>query len=116
MKRFKNILIVTKGSKGDRQSLRRAIDLAKRNNASLGLLEVFEVSESDISRVSSKLKGQDFGELLVEDRKAGIDELLNETEFCLSRLEVVFGVPFIKIIQHVQRYSFDLGACPRIRV
>jgi nucleotide-binding universal stress UspA family protein len=108
MKRFKNILIVTKGSKGDRQSLRRAIDLAKRNNASLSLLEVIEVSENDISRLSSKLKGQDFRELLVEDRKAGIDELLDETEFCLSRLDVLFGVAFIKVIQHVHRYSFDL--------
>ncbi|MBN2317839.1 MAG: universal stress protein [Acidobacteria bacterium] len=108
MKRFKNILIVTKGSKDDRQSLRRAVDLSKRNNAKLSLVEVIEVSDSEISRISSKLKGRDLSGLLVQDRKAGIDALLKETDFSLSRLDVVFGVPFIKIIQHVHRYDFDL--------
>lgn len=108
MKRFKNILIVTNGSKSDRQSLRRAVDLAKRNDAKLSLLEVIEVSESEISRIGSKLKGRDLSGLFIEDRKAGIDALLKETDCSLSRLDVVFGVPFIQVIRHVHRYSFDL--------
>ena len=108
MKRFKNILIVTKGSKSDRQSLRRAVDLAIRNDAKLSLMEVIEVSDGEVSRLNTKLKGRDLSGLLVEDRKAGIDALLKETDFSLSRLDVVFGVPFIKIIQHVHRYDFDL--------
>ncbi len=108
MQRFKNILIVTNGKKSDRKSLKRAVDLAKRNNADLSLLEVLDVSDREISRLNSKLIGRDVGKLLVEDRIAGIDALLIETDFSLKRLDVVSGVPFIKIIQHVHRYSFDL--------
>ncbi len=108
MKRFKNILIAANGSKGDRRSLRRAIDLAKRNNARLSLIEVIDLPERDISRISAKLKGQNLSGLFIEDRKTGIEALLKEYDFSLSRLDVVFGVPFIKIIQHVHRYSFDL--------
>jgi universal stress protein E len=108
MQRFKNILIVTNGSKNDRKSLRRAVDLAKRNDAALSLIEVIEFPESEISRLSSRLKGRNLGRLLIEDRRASIDALLKETDFRFSRLDVVFGTPFIVIIQHVHRYSFDL--------
>jgi universal stress protein E len=108
MQRFKNILIVTNGSKNDSKSLRRAVDLAKRNDAALSLIEVIEFPESEISRLSSRLKGRNLGRLLIEDRRASIDALLKETDFRFSRLDVVFGTPFIVIIQHVHRYSFDL--------
>lgn len=108
MKRFRNILIVTRGNKGDRRSLRRAVDLAKRNGADLSLMEVMEASDGEISRLNARFKDRDLRQLLIEDRKAGIDTLLQETDSTLSRLDVEFGVPFIKIIQHVHRYSFDL--------
>jgi nucleotide-binding universal stress UspA family protein len=108
MKRFKNILVVTRNTPGDTHSLRRAAELAKRNKAHLSLIEVIETPESEIEKLSAKLKVQNVGQLLIEDRKVSLEKLLKNAEINLSRLDVVFGEPFIKIIQHVQQYSFDL--------
>jgi nucleotide-binding universal stress UspA family protein len=108
MKRFKNILVVTQNLTGDRHALRKAAELSQRNKARLSLIEVIETPESEIEKLNARLKVKDVGQLLIEDRKASLEKLLKNAEIQLSRLDIVFGEPFIKIIKHVQQRSFDL--------
>lgn len=108
MQRFKNILMVLTGRETDRQTIGQAAALAVNNGASLSLLEVIEVPESEVSRLSSRLKGRDLAGLYIEDRKAEIEALLAGKNLPLLRVDVVFGIPFITVIRHVHRYAFDL--------
>jgi universal stress protein E len=108
MKQFKNILLVATGQESDRQSLGRAVELAKRSLANLSLIEVVDAPASEISKLSFRLKGLDLNQLVVEERKARLAKLAANAGFEFSRIDVVFGTPFIKIIQQVQRYGYDL--------
>jgi universal stress protein E len=74
----------------------------------LSILDVIQIPEKEISRLNSRLKGSNLESLVIEDSKASIAALLKEDNFTPSRVDIVFGVPFIKIIQHVQKYNFDL--------
>jgi nucleotide-binding universal stress UspA family protein len=50
----------------------------------------------------------DLRQLVAEDRKATLNKLVADTGFEASRIDVLFGVPFIKIIQQVQLQGHDL--------
>ncbi len=108
MKQFKNILLVLNGQESDKQSLRRAAGLAQRNDVSLGLIEVIQAPIGEFYKLRDKLKGRDLSELLIDDRKARMRKLLKATRFPLLSMDVMFGIPFIEIIRHVQRHGFDL--------
>ena len=108
MKRFKNILMVAEDRKNDRKSLRRALELAERNSARLNILEVIEIPEKEISRLNKKLKRKNLKELFIQERKTALDVLLRQEKAVPDRVDIEFGIPFLKVIQHVQKYKFDL--------
>ncbi len=108
MKRFKNILLVLKDRKYDRKSLHRAVELAERNKAKLNILEVVEIPEKEILRLNTKLKRKNLKKLFIQERKAAIDIFLRKENASPDHVDVVFGIPFITIIQHVQKHGFDL--------
>ncbi len=82
--------------------------MAKRSNADLSVIEVIEAPVSEISKLSFRLKGIDLSQLVAEDRKATLNRLAANAGFALSRIDVVFGMPFIRIIQQVQLHGYDL--------
>jgi len=108
MKRFKNILMVAKDRKYDRKSLHRAVELAERNKAKLNILEVIEIPEKEILRLDAKLRRKSLKELFIQERKVAINIFLREENASPDHVDVVFGIPFITIIQHVQKHGFDL--------
>ena len=108
MKRFKNILLVLTGRESDKSSLKRAADLAKRNNANLGVIDVIEAPVGEIDKLGSRLRGVKLVDLWVKERKDKIDAFLTAAQISSRSTEVKFGVPFLEIIQHVQRQAFDL--------
>lgn len=108
MKRFKNILMIAEDRQNDRKSLRRAVELAERNNARLNILEVIEIPEKQISRLNKKLKGKNLRERFINERRTALDVLLRQEKAAPERVDIAFGIPFLKIIQNVQKYKFDL--------
>ena len=100
--------MVAEDRKNNRKPLHRAMELAERNNARLSILEVIEIPEKKIARLNSKLKKKNLKELFIQERKAAIDVLLRKEQVNADRIDVVFGVPFITIIKHVQKHRFDL--------
>jgi universal stress protein E len=110
VKRFKNILFVDGNPKSNR-ALRRAVDLARRNDSSLKVIEVIE----DIPR-GARGRGKndypfDLKDLLVKDSNERISALLEKipkAERVPVENKLVFGTPFIEIIREVLRSNHDL--------
>jgi nucleotide-binding universal stress UspA family protein len=112
MKRFKKILFVADGSKGEKLALARAIDLAESNKAKLTLMDVlgFEV-EASVEKTTRLTIHQLHKELLADRR----NELRQMRQSILSKhaglrvaVEVESGKAAVAVIRSVLRHGHDL--------
>jgi nucleotide-binding universal stress UspA family protein len=110
MKRFKNILLVFNERTESKTTLNQAIDLCKRNQARLTVIDVVEdlSREADLglsADVLSSLRSHDF-EIRQRDLEQLVEPIRQEGIEVATR--VVTGAPFLQIIREVLRYNHDL--------
>ncbi|MBW2389000.1 MAG: universal stress protein, partial [Deltaproteobacteria bacterium] len=110
MKRFKKILLLSREGSGERATLARAVELAKRNRARLTLVEVVEQLPRQLGMLVTTMPPVDLEKLVVEERKERLEALvapLVEDEVRASAV-VLCGTPFLEIIREVLRKKHDL--------
>ena len=110
MKRFENILLVTYGSGDIRAALKRAVRLAKENQARLTLVDVVEklspetttlpkgISNAELEEMATRRQHEQAERLIAPIRDQGVD----------INAKVLVGKPFIEIIREVLRNKNDL--------
>ncbi len=110
MKRFKNILLVFNERTASKATLSQAIDLCKRNQARLTVIDVVQdlSREADLALppdVLSSLRSHNF-EIRQRDLEKLVEPIRQEGIEVATR--VITGVPFLQIIREVLRYNHDL--------
>jgi nucleotide-binding universal stress UspA family protein len=107
MMRFGNILLLAGGDSGSipQDVLKRAIDLAKRNEAKLTLVDV--VRELDLFR---EILPREMLEGVREERREALSRLASiaRDDGVEAETDLIVGRPFIEIIRRVQRRGHDL--------
>ncbi len=110
MKRFENILLVTYGSGDRRAAFKRAVRLAKENQARLTLVDVLEklppetttlpkgISHAELEAKVTRQQHERSDRLVASIRDEGVD----------ISAKVLVGKPFIEIIREVLRNKHDL--------
>lgn len=110
MKRFKNILLVHDRAARGRKTLGRAVDLATRNDASLKLVEVVEGPGGQGRLVKTSAGEVDLLEVVTRDRTDALERAaapLRDQGLDVTT-RVLFGTPFIALIQEVEKSRHDL--------
>jgi nucleotide-binding universal stress UspA family protein len=110
MKRFKNILLMQDRAPRGRKALDRAVDLASRNGARLTLVAVVEAVPGNGRRLQTSAGKIDLMEIIERDRRAALQRTVDKiTERGVqAEARLLFGNPFLAIIQEVQRAQHDL--------
>lgn len=108
MKRFKNILYHADGDMADNESLDRAVNLARRNDAMLTVMDV--VAESELAVDVEKHLDINLNQLLRERRLEELERLVEPhmNSGLLINTQIGSGKPFIELIHAVQRNGYDL--------
>ena len=108
MKRFKNILYHADGELADSESLDRAVDLARRNDAMLTVMDV--VAESDLAVDVEKHLDIKLNQLLRQRRLEELERLIQPHMNSGPPIytQIGSGTPFIELIRAVQRNGYDL--------
>lgn len=107
MQRFKNILLVFDQNK---ETLGRAVTLAKNNSARLTVVDVIEELPRDTRMLVTVMPPQDLQRLVVEERQEQLKKFiarLRKKRMRVSR-NVLIGKPFQEIIREVVRKKRDL--------
>ncbi len=110
MQRFKKILLVYDGKAGEEATLERAVDLAKRNNAELTLVDVIETLPRDFEILVTSIHPKDLQDAAINERQQELDEVVRRVkdEGVRGSAKVLCGRPFIEIIKEVLRNKHDL--------
>lgn len=107
MKRFKNILYYAEREKKPSPTLARTVELAKRNEAKLTIIDV---TESLSPLATSWLSNTDLQALLTEHRQEQLQSLADA--YASSGVPIVTtvysGISFVEVIRTVLRSSHDL--------
>jgi len=110
MKRFKKILLVSREGTGERATLARAVELAKRNRARLALVEVVEELPRELRMLITAMPPADLEKLVVKERKERLEALVAPLveDGVRAAAVVLHGTPFLEIIREVIRKKHDL--------
>ena len=110
MKRFKNILLHTDGQAGSRFALRRAVDLAQRNQGRLTVVSVLEDLPRELLRLAAAVPSDNLQSMALQAARERLEQFVApfQAEGATIELEVLGGKPFIKIIRAVLRRQHDL--------
>jgi len=110
MKRFKKILLVSREGTGERATLTRAVELAKRNRARLTLVEVVEELPREVRMLVTAMPPIDLEKLVVKERKERLEALVAPLvdDGVRAAAAVLVGTPFLEIIREVVRKKHDL--------
>jgi len=110
MRRFKNILLLHDGRSEQHLTMKRGVDLARRNQAKLTVVDVIE----EDSWVSGEIYGlepfQELKQLVSEERQKELDIVIEplRQQGLDVRVKLLFGKPFLEIIREVLRENHDL--------
>jgi len=110
MRRFKNILLLHDGRSEQHLTMKRGVDLARRNQAKLTVVDVIE----EDSWVSGEIYGlesfQELKQLVSEERQKELDIVIEplRQQGLDVRAKLLFGKPFLEIIREVLRENHDL--------
>lgn len=110
MKRFRNILVHADGRDGGRTALRRAIQLARANDARLTVAEVIPELPPNIRKMRDIKPVAELEEMAREDAQQRLDDLLSEVDPAGLNVEkvVLTGTPFLELIRRVLTGRHDL--------
>lgn len=110
MKRFKKILVVTDGGNKEQITLKRAVGLAKTNQATLTVVEVVEKSPRDMKTLIASMDLEDIQDMIIKERLEELNRLISpiRDKGVPISAKVLLGKPFIEIIRQVLRNKHDL--------
>jgi nucleotide-binding universal stress UspA family protein len=110
MKRFRNILLLTRERTGERATVVRAAALAKQNGARLTLVEVVEQLPRDMQKLITAAPPIDLVKLVVKDRRESLEALAAplRDQGIRTSVAVLSGTPFLELIRQVVRRKHDL--------
>jgi len=113
MKRFKNILYLADGIEEAGTALRRALGLAKTNNARLTVMDVIGEPPSVTGQIKARF-GLDVDQLLRDQRQESLDALVRpfQEPDTLIYTRVASGVAFVEVIRAVLESGYDLVVKP----
>jgi nucleotide-binding universal stress UspA family protein len=110
MHRFKNILLLHDRRPGQQPTIQRGVDLARRNQARLTVVDVIEEDSWDSAELYAAPPFRKLKQLVREERQRELEsaiEPLRQQRLDI-RLKLLFGKPFIEIIREVLRENHDL--------
>lgn len=110
MKRFKKILVVTDSKNKGHIMLKRAVALAKTNQATLTVLEVVEKSPRDMKMLITSMNLANIQDMIIKERLKELNHLISpiKNKGMPVSARVLLGTPFIEIIREVLRNKHDL--------
>lgn len=110
MKRFKNILLAVKEKDIDSaQIVAQATSLAAANGAKLSVITVFNELPDTVEAFLQENYDFNLDKEVIEKTKDDIRAKLEQTkDLQIGNIEVAFGEPWLRIIQHVLRWHNDL--------
>ena len=110
MHRFRNILLLHDTSPEHELVLKRAVDLARRNQARLTVVDVIEEDSWDSGEIYNLALFQEMKQLVIKERQKDLETAIEPMR--QQGLEVaaklLFGKPFLEIIREVLRENHDL--------
>ena len=110
MKYFKKILFINDGETEREVALQRAVNLAKRNQALLTVVEVLEGLPYETQTLIETGDIKDFEKIAVQESTERLENLIapiKEQGVQVTR-KVLQGTPFLEIIREVLRNNHDL--------
>lgn len=107
MNRFRNILLVVPGRAEGQQALAAADRLAATNEATLTIFDSVEPVRASRSGSIGSYRAEDIQQLIVEARRADLDELAAHADSPVS-VDVSTGPAFLEVIRRVIEHSHDL--------
>lgn len=110
MKRFKNILFYSNGKTGSRIALKRAFDLAERNQGELTVVNVVEELPRELLRLAAAMPVAELQNLATQEGRERLESFVApfREKGAPLELEVLCGKPFIEIIRAVLHRGHDL--------
>jgi len=108
MKRFRNILFVTEKTDIYSPALKRAVSLARGNNARLTISDIVTIPDK-VNFLKGLLHGGEPRGAVIDERRREIETIRQELprELDIS-VKVFAGRPFLEIIRAVLRHGYDL--------
>ena len=109
MKRFKKILLVHDSGESGQSTLSRAIDLARRNQASLTVIQVIGQIPRDYRMLVTSVSSEEIMKLASKEHTLLLEkEVAHFPETSRIMCKVVVGREFIEIVKEVLRNKHDL--------
>lgn len=108
MKSFKNILVVVKeGSEANNPAIKRGIELAKKSQGRLTLMDVVAPPEGALSNYKDIIKPEEFAAMLQSRREKSLKALASDLDVTIN-VKVAVGKDFIEIIRQIIFGEHDL--------
>ena len=110
MKRFRSILLIVDQGTDYSAALKRAVALAKNNQALLTVCTVVDAVPRDLQMAITAITPLELRKITVSEKRAWLDEVVKSVEADGVPLEsmVLVGKPFIEIIRQVLGNGHDL--------
>lgn len=110
MKRFKNILLLADKQSGIKQLIKRASELAEKNNARLTIIDVQDDYAKEIGDIVS---AKYLAEIQAASTKSKLERLTDLWESSRDnsvkgKVKILTGIPFLEVIREVIREEHDL--------
>jgi nucleotide-binding universal stress UspA family protein len=110
MDRFKNILLLHDARLGYELTLKRAVDLARRNRARLTVVDVIEEDSWDSGEIYGSQPFRDLKQFVIKERQEELETAIEPVrqQGLDIGAKLLFGKPFLEIIRQVLRENHDL--------
>ncbi len=109
MQRFKNLLLVLEEGVDQEVSLKRAVDLATVNQASLTIIDILPDVPHDMMRLMGQGWSGELQQIMVQERRSALEGLVESFAGDLPvAIDILYGTPFIEIIRKVLQGGYDL--------
>lgn len=113
MKRFKNILYISKGNIDTISTMTRAVTLAENNQADLTVIEVIPAIPANTENRGGDTISTDLQAVIVTKHRRYLESLIKSHQQRLNiKHEVMMGATFLEIIRAVLRHGYDLVIKP----
>jgi len=110
MKRFSNILLIADAGTDQSAALKRAVALAKNNQAALTLVDVVDSVPDELQMAITVVTPQELCDIAVAEKREQLQEIIKTfaDEEIAVEAKVLVGKPFIEIIRQVLESGYDL--------
>jgi nucleotide-binding universal stress UspA family protein len=110
MKRFSNILLIADSGTDHSAALKRAVALAKNNQASLTLVDVVDSVPDELQMAIAVVTPQELCDIAAAEKREQLHQIIRTIadDEIVVEARVLVGKPFIEIIRQVLENDHDL--------